>query len=110
MAAWHRALRAASRRRRSRRGDGGAQAPERDVARRGGGAAFAALVVALALPAGAGAHAGFLKSTPEPGTRLRASPPEVRLEFTEPLNRRLTNARIAAVVGGKRVPVAASVA
>src|SRR5215218_291546 len=89
----------------------GPHANEGGVAARAASCAFlVALALALALPAVAKAHAGFLESTPEPGMRLRASPAEVHLEFTEPLNRRLTSASIVAVTSAKRVPAAASVA
>lgn len=40
------------------------------------------------------AHASFLGSEPEPGLRLEASPPRLVLNFTEPLNERLTRARL----------------
>lgn len=66
------------------------------------------LIAASALAAGAPAafgHAAFLGSDPAPGTRLEASPRQVTLTFTEPLNRRLTRAQLVPVAGGSMVPV-----
>lgn len=61
-----------------------------------------ALALAIAAPAAWG-HAAFLGSTPQPGLRLEASPRQVTLRFTEPLNRRLATARIVAVRDGSEV-------
>src|SRR6266540_283573 len=49
------------------------------------------------------AHAAFLGSTPEAGSRLRSSPPRILLRFTEPLNQALTKATLVDVETGKRV-------
>ncbi|MGE0027294.1 MAG: copper resistance CopC/CopD family protein, partial [Thermoleophilia bacterium] len=46
-------------------------------------AALAALVLALAVPAAASAHAVLLSSTPAEGTSLATSPPSVTLRFNE---------------------------
>ena len=62
----------------------------------------AASVLAAAAPAAYG-HAAFLGSDPEPGARLDASPRQVTLTFTEPLDRRLTRATLVSVDGGEEV-------
>jgi copper transport protein len=54
------------------------------------------------------AHSAFVGSTPAPGSRLAETPAEVTLRFTEPLNRRLSTARLVAVDGGERFPVEVS--
>lgn len=46
-------------------------------------------------------HAAFLGAQPEPGLRLEASPTEVVLSFTEPLNARLSRATLVAVADDK---------
>lgn len=53
---------------------------------------------------GAYAHSTFLESTPAPGARVATAPAELRLEFTEPLNRRLTDVSVSDVATGGRVP------
>jgi copper transport protein len=63
----------------------------------------AATAALLLSPAAAFAHAAFVGSTPEPGTRLATSPRQVVLDFTEPLNRRLSRATLLGA-GGSRVP------
>jgi copper transport protein len=66
-----------------------------------------AVLIALALvmvqPAAALAHSAFLGSSPEPGTRLGASPRQVSLTFTEALNRKLSSATLVAATDGTRV-------
>ncbi len=59
----------------------------------------AALLLCSVAASPALGHSAFLGSTPEPGTRLGASPREVSLKFTEPLNERLSKASIVAVPG-----------
>ena len=80
-------------------------------------AIFIALVAATVAPTDARAHASFLESAPAPGARLAQAPEKFKLEFTEPLNERLTKVtlidarnddQIAAdirVVGGRRLTV-----
>lgn len=53
-----------------------------------------AATVGLLVPAGAGAHAAFLGSSPGPGQRVEAAPGQLVLRFTEPLNARLTTVRL----------------
>ncbi|MGH2993455.1 MAG: copper resistance CopC/CopD family protein [Solirubrobacterales bacterium] len=50
-------------------------------------------VLAISAPPAWG-HAAFLESQPEAGSRLESGPGEIRLEFTEPLNRALTEATL----------------
>lgn len=57
------------------------------------------LVLLWNAPAALG-HAAFLGSDPQPGVRLEASPTQVTLRFTEPLNRKLAQATIVRVGGG----------
>jgi copper transport protein len=58
----------------------------------------AAIVVAaiavVALPGTALAHAGFVSSTPEPGSTLGTTPGQVILTFSEPLNTTLSRATV----------------
>ena len=61
------------------------------------------LLLAARAPAALG-HASFLDSAPDAGARLRSSPEEIALNFTEPLNRALSKARLVDVASGKRVP------
>jgi copper transport protein len=68
----------------------------------------AVIVLALA-PAAAEGHAAFQDASPEPGTRLSAAPAQITLAFTEPLNRRLTTARIVNARTGRRVAARVSV-
>jgi copper transport protein len=53
-----------------------------------------ALVVVAALPGTAFAHAGFVSSTPEPGSMLGTAPGEVILTFSEPLNTKLSRTMV----------------
>jgi copper transport protein len=64
-----------------------------------------AMGVLLLFPASALGHAAFVGSTPAPGTRLESPPTEVRLTFTEPLNRRLASAKLVAMDGGRPIAV-----
>lgn len=66
---------------------------------------FLALSAALS-PATAYGHAAFVGSTPEPGVRLQVSPRVLTLNFTEPLNRRLSTVKLVAVDGGRRATAA----
>lgn len=63
------------------------------------------IAVALFLlpPANAWGHAAFLDAQPEPGTRLAAGPVEIKLSFTEPLNRDLSSASLLNVRTGDKV-------
>jgi copper transport protein len=59
--------------------------------------AAATLVAAIAvvvLPVAALAHAGFVSSTPEPGSTLGTAPGQVVLTFSEPPNTRLSRATL----------------
>jgi copper transport protein len=69
-------------------------------------AAFTVTAIALlAVPAPAAwGHAAFLESQPEAGTRLESGPGEIRLEFTEPLNRALTKATLLDASTAEEVP------
>lgn len=61
----------------------------------------AVLVAGLAAQTGTAlGHAAFLGSTPEPGTRLETGPEEIVLTFTEPLNGKLSRARLERVEDG----------
>ncbi|MEK6252179.1 MAG: CopD family protein [Actinomycetota bacterium] len=65
-----------------------------------------ALVALFALAAQtpkAHAHAAFLASKPVPGQRIVRSPSQIRLEFTEPLNRRLSRVTVTNLRSGKTV-------
>ena len=53
-----------------------------------------AAIAVVALPARALAHAGFVSSTPEPGSTLGTAPGQVILTFSEPLNTRLSRATV----------------
>lgn len=68
-----------------------------------GTSALAAL--ALTAPA-AYAHADFLGATPAPGARVEAAPKAVTLDFSESLNRQLSEVKIVAAGTGKRVRAA----
>jgi methionine-rich copper-binding protein CopC/putative copper export protein len=67
-------------------------------------AVTACLLVLLALPAGAHAHAAFVGSVPQAGARLEAAPERIILSFTEPLNTKLTRAEVTGP-RGERVDV-----
>lgn len=60
-----------------------------------------ALAVALLVgpPTAAWAHAGFISSTPEPGSELGTAPGVVVLRFSEPLNMRLSRVSVTAPDG-----------
>jgi copper transport protein len=71
-------------------------------------AALTGVLAALAVvPAVAQAHAAFQDSRPAPGARLEASPGQIALAFTEPLNHALTTVRI--VNARSRQPIAGAV-
>lgn len=63
-------------------------------------ALVAGLLLALWSAPTAFGHAAFLGSDPQPGVRLEASPAQVTLSFTEPLNRELGRAKIVRVGAG----------
>jgi copper transport protein len=68
-------------------------------------------VTASWLPASpAFAHAAFVGSQPGPGAQLDTAPQRVVLSFTEPLNGRLSRARIVRVGDGRIVPLEAQAA
>jgi copper transport protein len=80
-----------------------------ELAWRMSASALVALAAVLALPASqSAAHSAFVGSSPGPGARLADSPREVRLGFTEPLNRGLSRATLVALKGGRRVTVSVS--
>jgi copper transport protein len=66
-------------------------------------AVAAALALPLAAAPSASAHAAFVESQPPPGQRLEQTPARIVLEFTEPLNRKLTRAELVRVASGERV-------
>jgi copper transport protein len=68
-----------------------------------------AAVVAVVLPAGAGAHASFLDSNPAPGLRLETGPAQIALDFTEPLNSQLSSASLSDVSSGDPIPAQTSI-
>ncbi|MGH2803428.1 MAG: copper resistance protein CopC, partial [Thermoleophilaceae bacterium] len=74
--------------------------------RRWPAAAAAAFALSLAVSPGAFGHAAFVESQPPPGQRLEQTPARIVLEFTEPLNRKLTRAELVSVASGERVPAA----
>ncbi|MDQ3433591.1 MAG: copper resistance protein CopC, partial [Actinomycetota bacterium] len=63
-------------------------------------------ILAGASAESAEAHAAFLESKPQPGARLTAGPRTIRLEFTEPVNRRLTTATLTELPSGETIPTA----
>lgn len=65
-----------------------------------------ASAVGLLSPAGAGAHAAFLKASPGPGQRVEVAPGQLLLRFTEPLNARLTTVRLEGPRGRSEASVA----
>jgi copper transport protein len=77
---------------------------KRPIARGGPIAAVVGLVALLLAPASALGHAAFLDSQPEPGERLSGGPAEIRLEFTEPLNRSLSKATLVDLGSGESIP------
>jgi copper transport protein len=72
-------------------------------------AVLIAFALVLVQPASALAHSAFLGSLPEPGTRLRSSPREVSLTFTEALNRKLSTATLTALSAGTHVAATSQV-
>ncbi|MDQ3609312.1 MAG: CopD family protein [Actinomycetota bacterium] len=59
----------------------------------------------VSVPASAGAHASFLESQPAAGHRVERPPARVVLEFTEPINARLTKVELIDVGSGDSVAV-----
>lgn len=59
-----------------------------------------AVALPLASAAPAGAHGSFLSATPAPGERLLDAPARITLRFSEPLNPRLSGARLLPARGG----------
>ncbi len=49
------------------------------------------------------AHGELLRATPQPGSIVSTSPPEVRLQFTEGIEARFSGLEVAAL-NGKRIP------
>jgi copper transport protein len=68
--------------------------------------AVALVLAAGAFPGAAWGHAAFLTSNPAPGTKLESGPAEISLEFTEPLNRELSDASLIDAESGEEIPVA----
>jgi methionine-rich copper-binding protein CopC len=68
------------------------------------------LTLWVVLPATAHGHSAFLGSDPAPGERLQTAPASIAMRFTEPVNLRLSRARLIAVAGGRRVGALASAA
>ena len=66
--------------------------------------ALAAFAVWVADAPAAFGHAAFLESAPTPGQRLRASPDQIRMRFTEPLIRRLSKATLVNASSGQPMP------
>lgn len=66
--------------------------------------AVAIAATILTLPAApAYAHSSFLGASPEPGTKLAATPSSVSLTFTEDLNIRLSTASLVSFPAGKQI-------
>jgi copper transport protein len=61
--------------------------------------AFLTLVWITAFEGVASAHAGFVSSNPEPGSELGSAPGVVTLNFSEPLNTKLSRASVATPEG-----------
>lgn len=61
------------------------------------------LALTFAAPGDAFAHAAFVGATPTPGARTEASPRQVTLTFTEPVNGRLTSVELESVASGAKV-------
>ena len=57
----------------------------------------------LAAPSAAAAHAAFVGASPEPGARTDVAPDDITLNFTEPLNRKLTSVKLVDVAPGKQL-------
>ncbi len=62
---------------------------------------LAAVLASLAVPATASAHAILASSQPEAGQRLGTAPGVVVLEFTEPINAKLSRATVTDPTGGR---------
>jgi copper transport protein len=71
-----------------------------------GATAFVGLAF-MVCPVTALGHAAFLQSNPAPGTRLQSGPAQISLDFTEPINRGLSNASLIDIDTGD--PVSATV-
>jgi copper transport protein len=56
-----------------------------------------------AVPSAALGHAEFLSASPAPGERVQSPPAEIVVVFTEPLNRRLSSARLFDARRGQRI-------
>jgi copper transport protein len=65
----------------------------------------AAMALSAASASPAFGHAAFIGSSPAPGQRVESTPERVALSFTEPLNRKLSDAKLYAVAGDKKVAV-----
>ncbi len=63
--------------------------------------AVAVCAATLTVPAAALGHAAFVGSSPDAGQRVEATPRQVTLSFTEPLNVRLSSVEVVAVDGGE---------
>lgn len=61
----------------------------------------ATVLVLCLMPAGAWAHAGFVSSSPEPGSELSSAPGVVTLDFSEPLNTKLSRAAVTTPDGAR---------
>lgn len=66
-------------------------------------ASLAAVIAMVVLAPSAFAHAAFLEATPAPGSRLEASPREIGLKFSEPLDRGLSTVFVEEAASGRRV-------
>ena len=62
----------------------------------------AVLLAALALPGGALAHAFLDRAVPAVGSKVHAPPPEVRLQFSQPLEPAFSTVRVFDA-GGRQV-------
>jgi len=62
--------------------------------------AVAVCAATLTVPAAALGHAAFVGSSPDAGERVEATPRQVTLSFTEPLNVRLSSVEVLAAEGG----------
>jgi copper transport protein len=71
-------------------------------------AAIVAVAALLGVPASAGAHASFLESEPAAGQRVERAPVRIFLEFTEPINARLTKVALIDVASGEAVATRAA--
>lgn len=62
------------------------------------------LAASATFPPTAAGHAAFLEADPGAGERLRSGPAQITLEFTEPLDRSLSEATLVNAESGERVP------